>query len=130
MLWLTGLFFLTNAAHAATRGYTAYAAAFVALAVTSFFFHRADDNDRQVIFWLDQLALWCVILIGAYYWQGLRLVDKWVPAACLFGVGALWYGGFITESFVFSKQEALSRPSHGIMHLLSSIGHHAILVGL
>jgi hypothetical protein len=132
MLWLTGLFFLTNAAHAAARGATTYAAAFVALAATSYIIHSMppDTDHRQLIYWLDQLALWCVILIGAYYWQQLPTEQRWVPLAAIAAVAALWFSGAATEEFAFSLDDTKRIPAHGIFHALSSIGHHIILAAL
>lgn len=132
MLWLTSLFFLSNAAHAVIRGYIVYATAFVALAVTSYVIHSTpkDNEQRRLIYWIDQLALWCVILIGAYYWQQLPTDQQWVPLAAVAAGAALWFGGAVTESFAFSPTITLRLPAHGVFHALSSMGHHAILASL
>lgn len=132
MLWLTSLFFLTNAARSAARGYYGYAIAFVTLATTSYIIHSLppEHEQRQLISLLDQMALWCVILIGAFYWQQLPSEQKWTPLALVLAVGVIWYGGRLTDSFTFSPNEYQRKPAHGIFHLFSSIGHHAILATL
>lgn len=126
MLWLTGLLFATNAVHAAARKAWIYAAALAALAITSYLWH-ARTTDSQLLFWLDQLALWCVVLLGAYYWQRMTGNDRWIPAILVIAVISMGYGGALTESFVYDSDESINRPAHGIVHVLSSIGHHAIL---
>ena len=130
MLWFTGLLFVTNAVHAATREAWVYATAFAALAATSFLLHSkpADAADRQLFWWIDQLALWCVILIGAYYWQ--RGDRNWIPIALVSSVALMWYGGHLTESFTFSPDATIAKPAHGVLHVISSIGHHVILSGI
>lgn len=132
MLWLTGLFFLTNATHAASRGYWLYAAAFTVLAATSYFYHSSaqqQPQDRQLITALDQLALWLVVLLGAYYWQQIPHTNpmRWVPIAAVTSVGLLGYGGALTESFVYSRDAMTGNVSHGVLHAISSMGHHAII---
>ena len=128
MLWLTGLFFLTNAAHAAVRGFSVYAAAFVVLAATSYVYHARPHSLLTTV--LDQVALWSVVLLGTSYWQQLSQEKRWIPLACLAAVGLLWAGGHATESFAGHPDPTINMPAHGILHFLSSIGHHSILAAL
>ena len=128
MLWLTGLFFLTNALHAVVRGYNVYAIAFTVLAVTSYVYHAYPTTLFTKV--LDQCALWSVILLGALYWQQLPPAQRWIPLACVTAVILLWAGGYLTESFVGHVDPSINTPSHGLVHALSSIGHHAILAAL
>lgn len=128
MLWLTGLFFLTNAAHAAIRSYNVYAIAFVALAVTSYFYHAYPPTLLMTI--LDQIALWSVVLLGVLYWQQLPRAQRWIPLACITAAALLWAGGHATESFAGHADPSINMPAHGILHALSSMGHHAILAAL
>jgi hypothetical protein len=87
------------------------------LTTTTFFVHQIDS---EVWFWLDQYAIFIVVLCGSIY----------------FVYGTLWYQiaalVCITAVVLLDKTGKDDWDSEGNkwIHILSSVGHHAILLGL
>jgi hypothetical protein len=135
MLHLSALLFLTNAAHAAFRELWLYVLAFISLATTSWVHHgnrdTVDPRLGPVHFWLDQVAVWAVILTGAYYLLTyLTPTQQLVPAIAFATVGLLYVYGAYANCFCFDRDQAVATRTHVCMHAISSVGHHAILAGL
>ena len=135
MLHLSALLFLTNAVHAATRHLWLYALAFISVATTSWVHHSNRDSIDPLLapihFWLDQIAVWTVILMGAYYFvTRLTPSEQLIPAITFAFVGVLYVYGSFANCFCFDEDRQFATSSHICMHAISSIGHHSILAGL
>lgn len=131
MLHISSLLFLTNALHAAVRGLWLYSFAFLTLTTTSWINHSryaSLDPMQDIYFWYDQVAVWGVILIGAYYFiTRLRPEDRVMPAITVSFVALLYTFGQATGSFCFDEDKTVAKPTHICMHAMSSLGHHSIL---
>jgi hypothetical protein len=133
MLHLSAMLFLTNAIHALYQNLWMYALAFIALATTSWVYHgnRDTPNLFPLHFWLDQVAIWVVISIGAYYFvTQLTPTEQLIPTIAFITVGILFGYGSYANCFCFDGDSQVSINSHACLHAISSIGHHAILAGL
>jgi len=42
----------------------------------------------------------------------------------------MYYGGYLTDSLCFDKSADKASVTHCIMHIIGSIGHHFIMMGL
>lgn len=114
MILLTSTLFGLNAAHALIRGCWAYATAFGALTVTSWWYHADGAYDSTAAFALDQLAISAVVLIGAYYVSKQSLTQIILPIITFVGVCVLYNQGV----------------QHELVQLICSLGHHCIMVGI
>jgi len=119
MLHVTGLLFLTNAIHAFYKRLYGYGLAFLALATTTFFFHQ-EQYVTDTIWYLDQSAILVVVCCGAVYVVYGALWYQIAAVACIATVMYLDKTG----------REDWNPEEHKWIHMLSSVGHHAILLGL
>ena len=117
MLHVTGLLFLSNAVHAVYKRLYGYGLAFLALSTTTFFVHQ-DTTD--LIWWLDQAAIFAVVCCGAVYVVYGTLLWQILAVVCVTTVLYLDKTG----------REDWDPEEHKWIHMLSSIGHHAVLLGL
>ena len=113
MLHLTGLLFLTNAAHAAWKGQWLYCVAFLFLAQTTYLVHDG-VYDNLALFWIDQVAMYLIIGIGAKYFWGQNLFIQILAGLCLIVVILL--------------RQLREEGAHALIHLFSSAGHHYLLL--
>ena len=69
-LKITSLLLILPALYAWSNNIIQYGYAFYFLSLTSYIYHNESlvfENTKKVDFWIDQIALWNVILIGTYY---------------------------------------------------------------
>jgi len=132
MKHITSIVFLTNAAHALFRGAYLYSASFAALTLTSIALHVADIHsaERDTLFWIDQAAIFSVFLIGLYYVFHVHPSLQMLAIISILVVIAMFYGGWLTNSCCFDSCETFANHAHCCMHIIGSIGHHAIMAGL
>lgn len=129
MLALSACIFLSNAAHAWIKGYVAYGAAFCTLAVTSVLYHTSDYLDKG-LYWIDQLALYNVFLIGLLYCARIPMIALAFAVLSISIVLLLFWGGYWLDMFCFHLDPETATLCHGIMHFVGAAGHHCILLGL
>jgi len=128
-LYLTSLVLGTNALHAFLKYYTVYGFAFTGLTITSVVYHTSSKDESTLpLFWLDQGMLILVFLIGSYYILQIQLLQI-IAAVLSIGLTLLYYHyGRLTNTFCWDPN--FSVLYHGSMHIIGSLGHHAILLGL
>jgi hypothetical protein len=114
MLLITSTLFGVNAAHAILRGAWVYGFAFLALTVTSWWYHADGAYNDITAFLFDQVAILAVVLIGLYY--ALRLPSHlvWLAFGLFLAVCATYYVGC----------------NHAIVQLLCMASHHIIMTGI
>jgi hypothetical protein len=110
---ITHWMFLPNAVHCLLRAKYLYGIAFIFLTITSSLVWSGYDY-----YWVDQFAIYIVVLIGGYY----SLQTRYFAVAILSILYVIWIHnqGKIYNTFEWHHQ----------VHLVSSLGHHAILLGL
>jgi hypothetical protein len=74
----------------------------------------------EVIWWLDQAAIFAVVCCGAVYVVYAKIPWQIIAVACVATVIYLDKTG----------REEWDPEEHKWIHMLSSVGHHAILLGL
>ncbi len=114
LLVLTSSLFATNAVHALLRGAWVYAASFLTLTFTSWWYHYTGEYDDDAAFLCDQLAILAIVLIGLYYALSLPSDMLWVAFGLFLAVCAAYYVGC----------------NHAIVQILCSASHHTIMAGI
>ena len=139
---LSSLAFITNALHAYVRHYYLYSALFCALTITSVIYH-SHLWDCSAVYIIDKIAVYCVVAYGGYIFYNtlMELYEQeklslstchayvCVCIASAFGaVMYLYYYGFKNNDYCFHQNINVSSYYHSILHLISSVGHHLILM--
>jgi len=133
---LSSLAFITNALHAYVRHYYLYSALFCALTITSVIYHSR-LWECNAVYIIDKIAVYCVVACGGYIFFNTRMEsERSLCNACIscfiastFGaVLYLYYYGFKNNDYCFHPHTNISSYYHSILHIISSIGHHFILM--
>jgi uncharacterized membrane protein len=127
MKHISSLIFLTNALHGIIRGAFMYSSVFIALTLSSVILH-ATNNKYTTIFWIDQIAILSVFLVGFYYLSSTNNILKILAVITFTSVIIMYYYGYLTESLCFDNTHG--NTYHSCMHIIGSIGHHCIMLGL
>jgi hypothetical protein len=125
----TSFAFLTNALVNFTSGYPLYALLFTTLFKTSILWRLYPST---ATFILDKLAINAVVVYGGYLlYQRLHELDlAWIAlivstfAATIY----LFYYGYLTETYCYDKRKTTQLNYHSLLHLISSFGHHLIVL--
>ena len=126
---ISSLLFLTNSAGNVYLENYAYAIFFLILSIVSTIHH---NNNTDELFLYDQIALYVVIIYGAYYFFNKQDYNSiiYITIIGLFvSCGILYYIGKKTENFCFHPCKEQSDNYHALMHICASIGHHLIVFG-
>jgi len=130
VLHLTSLVLGTNAIHALLKQYWVYGLAFAGITLSSVLYHTSTKKDSvaATLFWFDQACIYTVFLVGLYYFLNIPIS---LQAAALLSIGLVMFYymyGYYTTDFCWSPQHG--ELYHGSMHVIGSLGHHAIMLGL
>jgi hypothetical protein len=130
-LYLSSFVLGTNALHAFLKHYTAYGISFTALTITSILYHTSAKDESlyvSILFWLDQCVIYTIFVIGLYYTFQIPPLQL-IAAIISISLCALYYKyGCITNQFCWDPQ--FGTLYHNALHIIGSLGHHAILLGL
>ena len=129
LLAYTSLCYLTNAIVALYLGYYLYAFLFFILTLTSVVHHSFYHTYTGFV---DRMAVLSIILYGAYVMYkkkevGELLLYGLIVAAFLYGVWAYSYG-FRCKRYCFDPDRSVSEWYHATLHVISSFGHHLIML--
>jgi hypothetical protein len=114
---ITHWLFIANSVHCFLKQKYLYGSSFLILTGTSVMFWRFKN---VYTYWFDQTAIYLVVLIGGY--NSLKL--DWIHfifavMSILCVIGIHWAGSVLK-----------SDKYHHLVHVLSSFGHHVILLGI
>ena len=125
----TSFAFLTNALVAFVSGYPMYALLFATLFKTSILFRLYPST---VTFLFDKVAVNAVVGYGGYllYQRLSELNLVWiVTIVSTFAVTVyLFYYGYMTNTYCYDKKKTTQLHYHSLLHLISSFGHHLIVL--
>ena len=111
-------FFLTNATHAFYKRDAIYAIAFLFLTATSISVWDNRDDYTSFKFWADQFAIYLVFTIGLIKCcKFIRTTNIIIPTITISIVILLWFYTILFNNYSY----------HYLIHIISSIGHHAII---
>ena len=118
MLVYSSLIFITNILSTWYYGYSFYSALFCCLTLTSIFFHS-----YGCLGYLDKLMILGITLHGIYVMYQ-KPSDEFPLILATFIIVCILYGD-ITQELCFGSE---GDRYHAILHIISSIGHHLILL--
>ena len=123
MLVYTSLLFITNSMTTFYKKQWIYCFLFVCLTVSSVMFHAEPNMYTNV---LDKLSIFFVVVYGAYrvYMSKPNHMQWTVILGTFLSTLILFYYGYCTSTLCYSPTHG--DLYHGILHLISSIGHHFI----
>ena len=128
-LIFSSLFFLTNALVAFLKKYYLYALLFLVLTITSLIFHTNNNIYTNLI---DKIAILPVVIYGAYLlFQKMCAENAFtcfmIILTFLLAV-YLYIYGYTNKTYCFSEDNGIGNAYHSILHLISSLGHHLIII--
>lgn len=126
---LSSLFFLSNAVHALWKEKVFYGISFFLLTVSSLLV-RLYPNDYSTFIIIDRAYISVVIVTGLTYFLELSLLQKIVPLLLFLFISAVYTKAYLTDSYSFDPDPTISCYHQCLIHCLSSIGHHFLLLCL
>lgn len=128
-LILSSLFFLTNALVAFLKKYYLYALFFLVLTMTSLIFHNYDTVYTNFV---DKIAILSVVIYGGYLlFQKMCAKHAFtcflIILTFLLAI-YLYIYGYMNKMYCFSEDSCEGSAYHSILHLISSLGHHLIII--
>jgi hypothetical protein len=127
---LSSFIFLTNAIHFYTCNDYYYALLFLFLFITSIIYH-SNKNIYTLI--IDKLAIFSVILYGCIMFYkkcentNFCIIKSLIITTFLITM-YLYFYGYIYKTYCFSKDNETGEIYHSLLHCISSIGHHMIMI--
>jgi hypothetical protein len=115
--------FLINTFFCFLRNKFLYGMLFLVLFSTSVFFYTYND---LIPFLLDKITILMVVLYGGIYFlmKKKRLIHSLIAIFTFFMTIFLFYYGYLTENYCYGEY---SDFYHSFLHILSSVGHLAVL---
>jgi len=131
----TGLLFATNFITARTKGYNIYSTWFFLLTVTSILFHGMFP-DSYIMNTIDKIPIAGIIITGKilFYEKIMKCTSHMYILYVLFVISCyiivifIFYYGYLSHQFCFDKNEKIANTYHSLVHLISSVGHHFIIL--
>lgn len=125
-LLISSLVFFTNTVMTFFKEKWMYSFLFGSLTVTSIFFHYSPHMYSRVA---DKLALFSVVAYGAYelYTKPIEIHVYLLIVSSFILCILLFYYGHLTKQYCYDPDPEIGDLYHILLHLISSMGHHAIL---
>ncbi len=122
--------FLTNSIIAFYISDVIYSLLFVFLFFTSIMYRIT--NKHAYMFIIDKLAIISVVFYGGYTLylklHRISLLISFIITVSFLLTIYLFYYGYHTQTLCYDKNKEKSNTYHSLLHLLSSAGHHLILL--
>lgn len=129
VLVYTSLIFITNILTALYKEYYLYAFLFFMLTITSVIVHTHDNIYTNT---LDKCSVMLVVIYGGNMLWNKYLLCGSLPvfivfAAFIFCIYVYLYG-YLQRNYCFHSQKCVADVYHSLLHLISSLGHHLIIL--
>ena len=132
ILVYTSFIFLTNVITAFYREYYLYAFLFFILTMTSVIVHTNDNMYTNII---DKISVFCVVVYGGnMLWNKYLICNEFeyfMPAFIVFAFAFcifVYIYGYLQQKYCFHSQKCIADVYHSLLHLISSFGHHLIIL--
>jgi hypothetical protein len=121
----TSLLFLTNTIHLSYKQDVIYCYTFLCLSILSLLYHLSKNNTIGI---LDKICIAGVTLQGGKTIFLDTEFDKYSVVVITTFAGVIWiyHYGYITNRYAFDNNIDIGNRYHMIIHILSSVGHHAV----
>jgi hypothetical protein len=127
--FLTSFVFLTNAIVAFLTQNMVYAFLMILLTISSIIFRVF--RSEEIVF-IDQLFVVFIVLYGSYIFSikaaKMNPIVIWFILTTFFLTFYLYCYGYSMKKFCYDTDEEVGKVYHAILHLISSLGHHAIIL--
>ena len=142
----SSLIFLTNVFIALYYDHYLYAFLFLLLTITSVIHHKQItefEKYKKYINIIDKIAVYCVIFYGGYIFYNKQkntnsdsdsdsdspINIKSIIIIITFLAVVFLYGyGYLKNNYSFHPSTDVSQMYHSLLHLISSFGHHLIII--
>jgi len=128
--WYSSFLFLTNTMIALYVSQYLYSFIFFILFCTSIYYRL--NKDKLHAFYMDKLAVLSVVFYGAFVFYSkfnkISPILSSIIVLLFLSTTYLFYYGYYTQSFCYDKDPDVAYIFHSILHVISSIGHHMILL--
>lgn len=127
VLIVSSLGFLTNCASALLKNEYLYAFLFYILTITSIWHHGLYTLYTKTF---DYTAIFFVVTYGAYFFfkKPKSVVSIIIVVSLFLSKGILYFIGKVTNQMCFHPNLLQANVWHALLHILSSLGHHIILL--
>lgn len=131
VLCCSSLAYLSNAMTCMIMGETVYSSIFMALVATSLLFHSNKPNIFTNL--LDKIPVTGIVTYGGYkYAQNLpnasHIIYGMCPVMTFMATAYLYVYGYMCGEYCYHPDAKWSTRYHALLHVISSIGHHTILL--
>ena len=138
----SSLIFLTNVFLALYYDHYLYAFLFLLLTISSVIHHKQSaefEEYKKCINIIDKIAVYCVIFYGGYIFYN-KLKNTYIGYGYDYPINiksiiiivtflAVVFGyGYLKNDYSFHPSPDVSQMYHGLLHLISSFGHHVIII--
>jgi hypothetical protein len=129
--FFSSFIFLTNVINNYLKNEFTYAMIFFCLFTTSIIFHYSKTFYSNLF---DKLSIMMVVCYGGfvYYKKMINVTEMnwihYVPLFCFCLTIYLYGYGYLTDSYCFVNDCELGNIYHSLLHITSSVGHHAIVM--
>jgi hypothetical protein len=137
ILIFTSLVYLSNAFTCGIYQKKHYSALFCVLVMTSILFHSNPNTITNII---DKIPICGIVGYGGYTYvhaiqsnpieSSISTIHYILPPIAFVYVLYLFAYGYITSQHCYDDDIIIANRSHAYLHLISSIGHHCILLCL
>lgn len=127
-LAITSLIFITNVVVNFMKEYYIYSLLFLFLLITSIYHHTVNTDLSRTI---DKIFVYLVIFYGGYIFFSKDIINikiKILVIILFLSTAFLYHYGYIYNKYCFDPDSDVSKNYHGLMHIISSIGHHMIIL--
>lgn len=127
-LWASSLIFLLNGMHAFYNDVYEYGILFFLLTLTSITVHL---ENVLIVNVLDKIVIACIVLYGILIIYQNQIYRQHLNFAVILGTFLaciiFYVYGFFNHCFCFDLKPCVAQKFHCLMHVVGSLGHHAIL---
>jgi len=129
LLVLSSFVFITNIITAILYKDYIYSFIFIGLTLTSILYHSNRNIYTNI---LDKIAILSVVSYGTYNFYNKYNSDNSIYLSIvvvLFLIICFFYFyGYLTKQYCFNNDLYIANRFHCLLHLISSIGHHIIII--
>ena len=132
LCFLSSFIFLSNVLHNYWLGNITYSILFGILCATSIAVHYHDNFYTNII---DKFSVTSIVIYGGYTYYNktleygnLKQVAFYVTPLLFLLTIYLYIYGFFTDQYCFDADQYAATQYHVLMHIISSVGHHVIVM--
>jgi len=100
------------------------------LLITSILYHNQDSyQSKTILFWIDQIAIYLVTIIGATYFTSSPPLHKFVMLLTFLFTLFIYWVSKATKKWICDSNNSVAEKWHACLYSISVIGHLFILHG-